>query len=908
MFPALKKDVRFLTTLLGDVIREQEGEALFLKVERIRKFARQIRENTKPELIADQKKLIGSLSIEEAYQIARAFTIYFQLVNIAEERQRVRRIRQYEKDVSLLQDMSLRKLFHDLREQGIAGDKVLNLMSQMEIELVLTAHPTEAKRRTVLDHLLRIASHLARLEKEDTTVSERDALIRRIKGTLEILWQTSEIRQRKVEVLDEVDQTLFYFQRVILGLVPDFYEKLWSEYRRFYDHENPSIAPFVRFGSWVGADRDGNPSVTCEVTRQAVSYHRRLIFRTYQAAVENLMLAFSQSALLVNVSEKLSNSLKRDASQMRRLAKELGRFEPSEVYRKKLSFIYQKLENTLLRRKPGYDSETDFLEDILLVKESLEKHKGHFASSYDLDRLIWQVRTFGFHLAALDFRDHSKKIRNAMLEIFPGENPDETFILRKILHGGRRPKKNVRLSPESRDILKQLETIRAIREGGDREVVGDYIISMTENPCDVLSLFYLAQTADLIQAGAGKIKRAALGIVPLFESVGALENADRVMEHLFSLPLYRSYVRARGDFQQVMLGYSDSSKDGGYLAANWKLYTAQKKLAETAERHRIKLQIFHGKGGTIDRGGGESHKAILAQPFAAAGGHLKVTEQGEVVAQKYSNAVIAERNLEQLVSAVLWTNLVSEEEVRKNGKIPVWEERMKALSDHSFNFYRQLIFNTEGFLEFYNQATPIRVLEFARIGSRPAHREEKRTFEDLRAIPWVFSWIQSRYIASAWYGIGHALGTYVDARGEAGVEELREMYGEWPFFRSLINNAQISLAKTDLYIADQYGDLVKDEGLRNRIHGLISAEYRRTVEKVLEISSQKELLDFHPVLKESIRVRNPYVDPLNYIQLRFLEEARRDSFASEPDTYRQLVRGILLLTVNGIAFGMKSTG
>ncbi len=906
-FSALKKDVRFLTTLLGDVIREQEGEQFFIKIEHIRRLAREIREEPKAELIAQQKRIVHSLSVEEAYKVARAFSIYFQLVNIAEERQRVRRIRAYEKDTSLFLDMSLRKLFRDLHKAGIRGHEVLKLMSEMEIELVLTAHPTEAKRRSVLDHLLHIAVDLAQLEKDDKTVLEHELLLRRIKGTLEILWQTSEIRQRKVQVMDEVDQTLFYFQRTILGLVPDFYEKVLCEYRRFYGNEGAEFLPFMRFGSWVGSDRDGNPNVTCEVTRETVLYQRRIILRMYLSAVEDFIRIFSQSVPLAKVSEKLLNSVKRDSKLMPRLAKELERFESTEVYRTKTSFIHKKIENTIYGKKPAYISEAKFLEDILLMRESLNENKGSLASRNYLDRLICQIRTFGFCLARLDFRDHSKRIRQTIAEIFPNTHPDEEFILTKILES-HKPKRNKKFSFESKDILRQLETIREIQEGTDKQVVGDYIISMTESPSDVLSLFYLAKGVDLIRIKSGRVMQANIGIVPLFESINALEKCHEVMERLFSISIYRSYVQFRGDLQQVMLGYSDSSKDGGYLAANWKLYIAQKKLVEVAERYKVKLQIFHGKGGTIDRGGGESHKAILAQPFSAAGGQIKITEQGEVVAQKYSNAIIAERNFEQLVSAVLWTNLVSKEEVQRNKKISLWEDRMKILSDHSLGFYRELIYKTDGFLEFSNQATPIQVLEFARIGSRPVHRGGKKAFDGLRAIPWVFSWIQSRYIISAWYGIGYAIEKYLEEKGRPGLEELREMYKEWPFFRSVIDNAQISLAKTDLYIAEQYGALVKNRKLKEKIHSQICMEYQRALERVLEVSSQKELLNSRPILKESIRVRNPYVDPLNYIQLRFLDEIRQDDFALKKDSYKRTVYEILLLTVNGIAFGMKSTG
>ncbi|MGH7197674.1 MAG: phosphoenolpyruvate carboxylase, partial [Candidatus Omnitrophota bacterium] len=463
----------------------------------------------------------------------------------------------------------------------------------------------------------------------------------------------------------------------------------------------------------------------------------------------------------------------------------------------------------------------------------------------------------GFHLARLDFRDHARKLH---------ESPAQ--------------------------IREELDALRDIRKKVDEGLAENFILSMTETAGDMLALLKLIG------------KRERVGLVPLFETIHSLERCHEIMEELFSAPAYRSYLASRGNRQEVMLGYSDSSKDGGYFTANWKLYLAQKKLEETARRHKVKLKLFHGKGGTIDRGGGESHKAILAQPEAAPGGRIKLTEQGEVVSQKYANAVIAGRNLEQLVSAVVWANLVNKREAEHNKKIPVWEGRMEILSELSYRSYRGLVFETPGFLDFYRQATPIRVLQMSRIGSRPASRAGEETIENLRAIPWVFSWIQSRYIISAWYGIGHALETYSEERGPKGLEELREMYEEWPFFRSLLDNVRVSLAKTDLTIAGQYAELVEDAGLRDRIHGAVDAEYRRAVSRVLEISSQSELLDFHTTLKDSIRLRNPSVDPLNDIQLRFLREIGTE----RSEEARRKMGEILLLTVNGIASGMKSTG
>ncbi len=899
----LRKDVRFLTTLLGDMIREQEGDKLFSKIEQIRLLAKKIRTNPTPESIAEEKKLIRSLDPDDAYKVARAFTIYFQLVNIAEEAHRVRRIREYEKDSLSLQDMSLRKLFSDLKKQGLNAEELAEFMSGMRIELVLTAHPTEAKRRTVMDHLLRIASQLSLLDRKDLTIYEKELATDKIRETLEILWQTSEIRQRSVQVSDEVDQTLFFFQRTILSLLPDLHERLRREFANCFGKQCPDIRPFVSFGSWVGSDRDGNPNVTCEVTKKTAMLQKKLILNVYLSALEDLIRKHSQSNGMAKASKKLTESVEEDAKSMPEQAKELNQYESHEVYRKKFSFMHQKIYNLLHNKKPGMTRE-GFIKDLRLIRESLISHKGSLSTA-DFDRLIDQVEFFGFHLAKLDFRDHTRKLKQIFQEVFPGENYEAEVLLKKI-NSTQKMSRNVSLSPVSREFLLQLETMRSIQDKISPEAVDDYILSMTESAEDVLAMFYFAKQKNLIRVSNKQVKESAIAIIPLFESIRSLEHAHEVMDRLFSIPLYRSYVKSRDNVQEVMLGYSDSAKDGGYLTANWKLYLAQKNLYEVAQKHQVKLELFHGKGGTIDRGGGESHRAILAQPYAASFGRIKLTEQGEVVAQKYANPVIANRNLEQLITAVVWTNLVSKKEFEKNKKIRGWEERMEILSDLSYSHYRKLIFDTPNFLDFYNQATPIRVLKMTKIGSRPALRSSKETFEELRAIPWVFSWIQSRYIISAWFGIGHAMETYVTQRPE-GLAELQEMYQEWPFFRSLMNNVQTSLAKTDMSIASQYADMVTDDALKELIHGQIVSEHGRAVEKVLEVCRQKELLDSHTVLRDSIKQRNPYVDPLHYLQMRFLNEFRQSS-AELSEQERKKLDELLLLTVNGIAFGMKSTG
>jgi phosphoenolpyruvate carboxylase len=903
----IRQDIKFLMEILSQVIREQEGENILLKVEQIRSLAKEVRSEHNPRLVESQKKLIDSLTLNEAYQVARAFTVYFQLLNIAEEVQRIRRLRDYDRSEEVLQDMSIRKLIKDLLEDDYSPKEIVAFLSQCDIQPVLTAHPTEAKRRTVLDHLFYISSQLIQLNRKDLTYSEQDYLTKRVKETLEILWQTSEVRSRKVGVIDEVDHTLYYFDRTIIELVASIHDKIYREFRRINVDIDRDIKPFIHFGSWVGADRDGNPNVTAEVTRTVAVKQRQLIIKFYLSSIEDLIRRFSQSEQYVNVSKKLVDSLDKDGAMLPDLARELERYENHEIYRKKLSFVHRRLTLVLVDAKSAYPNSDAFLEDLELIQESLLKNKGFHAAHGELERLIIQVQTFGFHLARLDFRDHSGKIRKTISELFKGDVEVDDLI--KAMEQKVVRKWPAFESPEAKDIISQMAMFRFLKEKFDSKIVDSYIISMTENAGDMLSVLYLAKREGLIEASRKTVKKALMGVVPLFETIHSLQTAHEVMEELFAIPFYRSYLKARGDIQEVMLGYSDSSKDGGYLAANWNLYLTQKNLHRVGQKYGVHIKFFHGKGGTIDRGGGESHRAILGQPYSAGEGMIKLTEQGEVIAQKYANPMVAQRNLEQLISAVVTANLLTQKQSKQNDKIKTWEEHVRVLSENAFHYYRQLVFETPGFLDFYHEATPINVLKITKIGSRPASRSSgERSFDQLRAIPWVFSWVQSRYIISAWYGTGHALRTYIDERGEKGLEQLQEMYKQWPFFNSLIHNVQVSLAKTDLYISELYANIVEDDALRVKIHETISEEHQRAVEVVLEISQQKELLDYHTVLQESIKLRNPYVDPLNYIQVRFLKEKNALGESASADLKRAHIDEILLLTVNGIASGMKSTG
>ncbi|MBX7259332.1 MAG: phosphoenolpyruvate carboxylase [Candidatus Hydrogenedentes bacterium] len=798
MDKALRREVRFITTRLGEIIREQAGgPALFSYVEQLRKLSKAIRANHNEASIKAKRALVGRFSIKDADQVAHAFSLFFQLTNLCEERARVRHLEGAAEPVQ-----SLRSMFRELREAGVTSETLQRCIDNLEIEPVLTAHPTEAKRRTTLAHILRLES---RFDEPDEV--------------LETLWQTAEVRELRVGPMDEVNNTIFFFERTILTAAARFYEKFDAELNAHFP-EVKRTRSFLTFGSWVGGDRDGHPYVTTEVSSVTMERQRSVLCEHYRRECERLIGELTHSTP--------RRGPKQDAADP---------FQPGEEYRRRLFQMQALLEG-------GYRRAEDFVRDLREIQVGLRQQGAHRAANGRIAGLIRQVETFGFHMAQLDFRDHSAKLMNSRDEL-----------------------------------LDQFRCIRELqREHGER-AAHRFILSMTRSSEDLKGLLSLARQA-----------RVRLDIVPLFETIDDLDRAPDIMESIWSNPGYRNHLQRRGGVQEIMLGYSDSNKDGGYLAANWYLYRAQEQLAELADTHGVGLRFFHGKGGSIDRGGGMSHRSLRAQPHAAHGGRIRITEQGEVVSLKYSNPVIAERNFEQLASAVIAANCLSAPAVKA-----AWKGAMNRLGELSFAFYQDLVYRTPDFLTYFRQATPIDLIEHLRLGSRPSRRVGDGDVRQLRAIPWVFAWTQSRHLLSAWYGIGHALEMHGD------LDQLREMYKEWPFFTAIIDNAELSLAKADLYIAGRYASLVQSERIRQSVFSRISEEYDRAVRNVLKVTRRRRLLANHPVLAESIRLRNPYIDPLNYLQIRFLPEWRR---AKDNESLRQL----LALTVNGIAFGMKSTG
>lgn len=882
----LREEVRFLGECLGRVLRAQEGKRFFDLVEWVRKTAISLRREPAPRLEAQLLKKIRSLSLPELTKLIRAFAVYFQLVNLAEEKHRIRRKRFYESlPGAPPQRGSVEEVAQKLKEKKWGGGKVKQILSEISIELVLTAHPTEAQRRSVLEKLFSINRLLIERELRRLTPRELRETDGKIIGEITLLWQTDELRRRRQTPLDEVDNALFYLDATLFDSLPStllhFKEELEKE-----SHREIPVGPIVRFGSWVGGDRDGNPHVTSAVTFEALRRQKEAVLRKYIQALDRLILESSQSMELVGATKELFQSLEGDARLLPRFSEAMKEKSRHEPYRKKLSFIQRKLVNTLrtnaLPEARGtapdetiegfYSHPKEFLCDLALIRNSLERYKGGLAARGEFQRLVLTVELFGFRFLKLDIRENRDRIEKASLEISVQEGREA-------------------LSPETREVLSTFETIERVNREIDPGAVDTYILSMTRSAEDLLKLLRLAQETG----------NPRLHLVPLFETIRDLEEAPCIMESLYRDPLYSAHLHSLGRCQEIMLGYSDSNKDGGFLTSNWALYQTQKRLTEVSKRFRVKQKLFHGRGGTIGRGGGPANQAILAQPAGTIGGRIKITEQGEVISSKYSNPFIAERNIELVISAVIEATWLRERTGKEEKR---WEAVMESLSRESYRAYRSLVYEDEDFLSFFQWATPIEEVSSLNIGSRPARRTESLRIEDLRAIPWVFSWMQSRMNLPSWYGFGSAVERLSEEPQGSSLKVLREMYRKWPFFQTLVDLMQMSVQKADLAIARLYAGLVPDRRIREKFFQRIEEEYSETRKAILEITGQKEILENNYTLQNSIRLRNPYVDPMSYAQVILLERLRNSPKAGEEEALWRAV----LLSINGVSQGLRNTG
>ncbi|HOL94828.1 MAG TPA: phosphoenolpyruvate carboxylase [bacterium] len=937
----LSEDIELLDRLLGRVLEEQGGREMIETARRLYRDGR-IDEHTDvweayPELRDPQR--LG--------QVLRGYTVLFQLLNLAEQKEivRVNRQRQAEAHRAPRRESILDTILQ-MKEQGVDAGTMQELLHRLDICPTLTAHPTEARRRAVLDKLDMIAGLLAEHGYPDTLVRLDQPLNRKVRlegemiRALNALWLTEELSWQPVTVDDEIHNAVYFLEHTIFDVVTWLHRDVREALAQAYPGVEFTLPPFLRYRSWVGGDRDGNPKVTPEVTWNALVYQRKKVLILYIRRVTRLLRELTHSARLLPADRPLRDSLERDRETVPVPDHLLKRYQ-DEPYAAKMLYIRTRLMATLRHVKslknPGtlgeaaqppaaaYQNAAEFLQDLELVLGNLRQSRAHvLAGGGPLADLIVQAQTFGFHLAALDIRQHSDEHERLLDDIFAAAHliPDGS------LYSGLTEFEKIRLltqemfnprpllSPEwprPERVRLGLGIFEVMREAGrlfSPEVVPSYIISMTHSISDVLEVLVLAKEAGLVrfrQQGPVVMLESDLDIVPLFETIDDLAQSGRLMQELFANEAYAMQLNARKRFQEIMLGYSDSSKDGGYMAANWNLQDTQDRLARVCQDHGVDWRLFHGRGGTVGRGGGRAYLAIRAQAPGSLNGRIRFTEQGEVISFRYSFAPIAHRHLEQIVGAVLFSSL-SRYEV--NETATQWRESMARMAEYSRRTYRALVYDDPEFWPFYIQSTPIASISHLPIASRPVSRQGDRMvgMEDLRAIPWVFSWVQNRYLITGWYGMGSALEWFAGLAPDH-LERMREMYRQWPFFALILNNAQLELIRAHLPTAAWYAARVQPPELGERIHAQIQAEFERTREWILKITGQEELLSHAEAVRRTVSLRNPVVMPLNRLQVALLGRPERPG--GNPDKPRETepaFREALLLSIAGIAAAMQSTG
>ncbi len=881
----LRTDIRYLGRLLGEVIREQHGDEAFDLVEDIRAKAKARRKDD-PQGAGRLLEALEGLDIHRLRVLIKAFSNYFQLINIAEDQQRIRVLRDREAEGRL--DESIQAAVRALREGGMDATSMAALLARIRICLVMTAHPSEAKRKEVLVKLQHIARMLARTDDEGLLPREQRLLDEALQEEIEELWQTRPTRAVRPSVMDEVDFGVHFLTTEMMDRTVDIYDDLRFALEAVYpEHDWSALPPLLSYNSWIGGDRDGNPNVTADVTMETLRTMREAARAIYLDEIALLRTHFTQSVDEVGVSAALMARVEQNTSASVEAATD-------EVYALFLREVHQRLQ------RDEYLNGEALLEDLLLVQHSLLANRGRHVASGMLRRLILKVRLFGLHLAPLDVREDARLHRVAVDELFRAygiceqfsalDEPAKQALLTQEIRSARPlfPLEPAFSETTNRVIATWRMVAKAHRRYG-KAVIDSVIASMSMAPSDMLTMLLFAREVGI---------QNDVDIVPLFETIDDLRRAPDILRALFAMPEIQAQLDARGRRQQIMLGYSDSNKDGGYFSSNWNLYLAQESLSEVCRANGVALELFHGRGGSIGRGGGPANRSILSQPPGSVHGRLKITEQGEVIAYRYSNAEIARRHLNQGIHAVLLA--VGSPPV--SGCQPEWREHMEWLSRTSQRAYRELVYETAGFESYWQQSTPISELARMPISSRPARRA-KGGFETVRAIPWIFSWMQSRAVIPSWYGVGAALQAFERERG--GIEPLRGMFGEWRFFRTLIENVELDLAKADMGIAAMYASLVQDADLREAIFGHIRAEHARACQYVCQITGDNALLERSAVMRVSIERRNPYVDPLNFVQVVLLRRLR--ALAPGTEDY-EAVLGLTLATINGIAAGMKTTG
>jgi len=902
---ALRSDIRLLGRLLGETLVRQVGTRLLDLVERVRRLAKEARSGR--SAAADElRALLEHLDLTDTIQLVRAINSYFYLANVAEQVHRV--------DELAARAETRGALARGVRQIAAAGldeELVRRVVDRLELRPVFTAHPTEASRRSILRKTRRVAELLhERHDPRCTEVGHR-RIERRLAEVIELLWQTDELRLERPDPVDEVRAVIYYFDELFSHVVPDLFDDVAAELEQLGIDMAPTQVP-LRFGSWVGGDRDGNPNVTPEVTRRTLRVQADHALRDLLGAVEQVAAELSSSLRISGVSDELASALQRDRERLPDVYERFQHLNREEPYRLKCTYVLHRLRRTRERvlgaRPPGpeqYEHAGELLDELRPLHRSLMENRGTLIARGPLARLIRLVSAFRFHLATLDVREHADRHHEA-LEALTGrvalEPPyaslsreERTRLLEQEL-AGRRPL----AGPEPRldePAASVLETFRVIREALERHgdgVIESYIVSMTRGVDDVLAPVVLAREMGLVDLHAGV---ARVGFVPLLETPEELARAGELLDALLGCEPYRRLVALRGDLQEVMLGYSDSCKLGGIATSAWELHRAQRRLVEVAGRHGVRLRIFHGRGGSVGRGGGPTHEAILAQPPGTVDGAIKITEQGEVISDKYALPGMARGNLELTLAATLEASLLHRTAVNPPEDLERWGEAMDLVSRAARDAYRELV-ELPGLPEYFRSSTPVEEMAALNIGSRPARRSAGDDIGSLRAIPWVFGWTQSRQIVPGWYGVGSGL----RAAREAGLgPRLAEMHERWTFLQTFLSNVEMVLAKTDLGIARHYVERLVDPAL-HPVFERIEREYALCVEEVRTVTGEPRLLDRHPVLRRTLEVRDAYLDPLSFLQVALLARHRE---SQDPDPK---LRRALLLTMNGVAAALRNTG
>ena len=916
----LRRDIRSLATLLGQVLREQAGDALFNSVEALRRTAITRRKaesggdtdaaHTQIDHARDLTRK-SAANTTTAYQLARAFAFYFELINLAETNHRKRRRRAALLDATAApQRGSLRGTFRRLRDAGVDRAEALRLLARICITPVFTAHPTEVARRSVMFKRRRISEILEQLDSVPIPPAELDAMQTSLLAEITALWQTDDVRTARPTVRDEVRMALDYFEASLFATIPVLYSEIASALdAEFPDESSESWAlepgtsqlPIVvRFGSWIGGDRDGNPFVTASTTIDSLGMSRALLMQHYLGELSNLFEQLASSTQQAPISTALRARLEQYLTTMHGTAG-----LPTEAVRLQIACIVLRLggspPSVMLRNLvlstnatlPPYPGAAELLDDLTLLRDSLADNRGERLAELFLDPLLLSVRTFGLHLQTLDVRQHARVHSAALAEL---ASP----------HGKR--------SEQTEEVLDTFRAVADLKQTAPTAIT-QYVVSGASEAADALNVITLAKKANLnVAGGAAPNGEHDPGLQPvlLFESIEDLRNAPAICRELWTSPEYKPLLAAWSGHQEMMLGYSDSNKDGGMIASTWEIWKAHRALHTVARECGVTLRLFHGRGGTVGRGGGPTHRAIFAQPVDSFTGELRLTEQGEVLNWKYSDVVLAERNLELMIAASL--DAIARPDIKPGAPppphltgeiLPAWEAALDELSATSFAFYTKHIVDDPEVFTYFEQATPVAELEHARIGSRPAKRADasatkKRSMADLRAIPWVFGWMQSRHVVPAYFGVGHALEQYIQKHPN-GLELLQQMTRDFPLFLDIIRNVEMALAKADFGIARLYSSLVEDEGLRTRVFTTLESEFDRTRRMVLAVTGQTELLERNPVLSKSIRRRNPYVDPMSLLQLELLRRKRAGERSEELDR-------AITATINGISAGLRNTG